>query len=396
MAILGAPPAFDSPVHVGGPNLPDRDRLHHLLDGILDRGWLTNNGPLVQEFERQLRQHLGVKHCIALCNATVGLELAARALKLTGEVIVPAFTFVATAHALKWLGLDPVFCDVDYATHNLDPKRLEQLITPRTSAVLGVHLWGRPCDIEALEAICAGYGLHLFFDAAHAFGCTYKGRPIGAFGRLEVFSFHATKFLNTFEGGAIATNSDALAREIRLLLNFGFAGYDTVVSLGVNGKMSEMAAAMGLASLERVDAAIETNHAHHARYAAAFEAVAGVQLLNYDTMERHNYQYVVLDIDSDAAGLSRDELVAVLWAEQVHARRYFSPGCHRMSPYAADERWRLAPLPMTERLADRLLTLPTGTSVRAEDIDAIAAIIRTALGAPEPVRRALAAARASV
>jgi dTDP-4-amino-4,6-dideoxygalactose transaminase len=396
LVVLGGTPAFPAPLYVGRPNLPDRARLHADLDTILDRRWLTNHGPFVQAFETALAQHLGVTHCVAVCNATIGLEVAARALELTGEVIVPAFTFIASAHALRWIGLEPVFCDVDPDTHNIDPPRVAELVTPRTSAVMGVHVWGRPCDTSALEALASDHGIHLLFDAAHAFSCADRGVMVGNFGELEVFSFHATKFLNSFEGGAIATNSDDLARRLRLMINFGFAGYDSVVSLGTNGKMSEMAAAMGLASLERVEDIIAVNRRNHERYLAALAQVPGISVVAFDQCDRRNFQYVVVDVDAARAGLTRDELIELLWAEGVHARRYFFPGCHRMAPYAAEARWRTAHLPHTERLTSRLLTLPTGTAVAADDIDTVADVIHTAVVHADKVRTALAASRASV
>ena len=250
LAVYGAPPAFNEKLHVGRPNIGDRAKLLERVNNILDNRWLTNNGPYVQEFEQRIADMIGVRHCVAMCNATVALEITIRALELSGEVIVPSFTFVATAHALQWQEMTPVFSDIDPKSHNLDPARVEQMITPRTSAIIGVHLWGRPCNVEALAEIAARRGLKLLFDAAHAFGCSYKGRMIGGFGDAEVFSFHATKIINSFEGGAVVTNNDVLANKIRLMRNFGFAGYDNVTRLGLNGKMTEVCAAMGLTSLE--------------------------------------------------------------------------------------------------------------------------------------------------
>ena len=181
-----------------------------------------------------------------MCNATVALEIAIRAMGMSGEVIVPSFTFVATAHALQWQEITPVFCDIDPRTHNLDPNRIEEMITPRTTGIIGVHVWGRPCAVDALAEIAQRRHLKLLFDAAHAFGCSYQGQMIGNFGDAEVFSFHATKFFNTFEGGAVVTNDDELAAKMRLMKNFGFHGYDNVIYVGTNGKMSEVSAAMGL------------------------------------------------------------------------------------------------------------------------------------------------------
>src|SRR5262249_24088421 len=239
LAILGGMPAFRKPLHVGRPNVGDRDNLIALLHDMLDRRWLTNNGPFVMEFERRIAAMMSVRHCVAMCNATVALEIAARAAGFTGEVIVPSFTFVATAHALQWQGITPVFCDIDPETHNIDPDRIEALITPRTSGIIGVHGWGHACKVERIERIARRYGLGVIYDAAHAFGCTHRGMPIGSAGRAEIFSFHATKLLNAFEGGAVVTNDDELAGKIRLMKNFGFDDVDQVVYIGTNGKMSE-------------------------------------------------------------------------------------------------------------------------------------------------------------
>jgi len=263
LAILGGPQAFAQPLHVGRPNLGDRERLLERIGGALERRWLTNQGPLVTEFEKRVAEIVGVRNCIAMCNATVALEIAIRALELSGEVIIPAYTFIATAHALQWQEITPVFCDIDPHTHTLDPGWVERMITPRTSGIIGVHLWGRPCNVEALEAICRAHDLKLLFDAAHAFGASRKGRMLGSSGMAEVFSFHATKFVNCGEGGAVVTNDDRLAQKMRLMRNFGFAGIDQVIYVGTNGKMSELSAAMGLTSLESVDEFVAANRRNH-------------------------------------------------------------------------------------------------------------------------------------
>ena len=252
IALFGSPPEFPEPLHVGLPNIGDRRSLMRRLNRILDIRRLTNRGPNVEELERKLCEITGARHCIPVCNGTAGLEVLVRALELEGEVIVPSMTFVATAHALEWLGITPVFCDIDPGTHNIDPGAVEKLITPRTTGIIGVHLWGRACAVDALTRIAERYGLKLVFDAAHAFGCSHRGRMIGNFGIAEVFSFHATKFINSFEGGAIATNNDGLADKCRLMARFGFSGYDNVISLGITPD-EQASAAMGLCSLERME-----------------------------------------------------------------------------------------------------------------------------------------------
>jgi len=379
LAIFGAPPAFREKLYVGRPNIGDRERLLARINDLIDRKWLTNNGPYVQEFERRVADSLGVKHCISMCNGTVALEIATRALGLTGEVIVPSFTFVATAHALQWQEITPVFCDIQPETFTFAHARVEEMITPRTTGIIGVHLWGRPCDVEALTGIARRRRLRLLFDAAHAFGCSHQGRMIGQFGDAEILSFHATKFLNTFEGGAVLTGDDALARKIRLMKNFGFSGYDDVVYIGINGKMSEVAAAMGLTGLESIDDFIGANRRNYALYRDGLSGIPGIRPVLYDERERCNYQYVVLEVDEASSGVGRDTLVDVLHAENVIARRYFHPGAHRMEPYRSCFPHAGLVLPVTERLTRRVLSLPTGTSIGADEIREICAILRLAV-----------------
>ncbi|MGE3314562.1 MAG: aminotransferase class I/II-fold pyridoxal phosphate-dependent enzyme [Planctomycetaceae bacterium] len=395
LAIFGAPPTFVHPLHVGRPNIGDRERLMARINGVLDRNWLTNGGPLLHEFEARVSREVGVKHCVAMANGTVALEIAIRALELSGEVIVPAFTFVATAHALQWQQITPVFCDVDPETHNIDVRLVEELITPRTTGIIGVHLWGRGCDVQALEAIADRHHLDLLFDAAHAFGCSVGGRMIGGFGRCEVFSFHATKFVHCGEGGAVVTNDDALASRIRSMRNFGFAGYDSVDAVGTNGKMSELSAAMGLTSLESSARFVAVNRANHERYAARISRIPGLRLTTFNELERANYQYVIVEVDREAAGLSRDELVRVLFAENVLARRYFAPGCHRMEPYRMLFANHPPRLPVTESLSENLLALPTGTQLADGDIERVCGILARAIDAAPMVRRMLTARRAA-
>ena len=269
---------------------------------MLDRRTLTNNGPLVREFEERIASTMSVKHCIATSNATVALQLVIRALNVTGEVILPSFTFIATAHAAAWEGARPVFCDIDGKTHSIDPARIESLITKRTSAILGVHTWGRPCDISAIEAIAARHNLRVIFDGAHAMGCSYGGQKLGAFGDAEVLSFHATKVLNSFEGGAVLTNNAALANDVRLMRNFGFAGVrSSVKRLGVNAKMSEASGAMGLTSLESFDRFCRRNRRNYELYREGLKSVPGLRLYQYDSSESHNYHYIIIECDHDAA-----------------------------------------------------------------------------------------------
>ncbi len=370
---------LDKLLHVGRPNLGDRNALIARINGMLDRRWFSNNGPLVQEFENKIADFIGVKHAVAMCNATVALEIASRALKLHGEVIVPSYTFVATAHALQWQEITPVFCDMDPATHNIDPAKIEQLITPKTTGILGVHVWGRRCDTEIIEEIAARRNLKVMYDASHGFACSRGGRMLGTFGECEVFSFHATKFLNCFEGGAVVTNSDDLAKKMRLMRNFGFQGFDDVAYLGVNGKMTEVCAAMGLTSLEAVDEIIAVNLRNYEAYKSGLANLPGISLINYDPAERNNYQYVVLEVDPDLCPRNRDEIVEALHTENIFARKYFWPGCHRMEPYRSLQPNAGLLLPETERISARVIVLPTGQMVDVEMVQRICNVIMKAV-----------------
>ncbi|MGY1670990.1 DegT/DnrJ/EryC1/StrS family aminotransferase [Geodermatophilus sp. SYSU D00710] len=364
------------------------------IEDVLDRRWLTNNGPMVTEFERAVASVAGVRHCVATCNGTVALEIAVRAAGLQGEVITTPFTFVATAHSLLWQGITPVFCDIDPRTHNIDPAKVERLITPRTSGILGVHVWGRPCAVDELAAIAKRHGLTLLFDAAHAFASSDRGRMVGGFGSAEVFSFHATKFVNAFEGGVIATNDDGLAERARLIRNFGFADYDQVSMLGTNGKMIEVSAAMGLTSLESLDEFIDTNHRNYEAYRVGLTDVPEVELIRYSDQDRTSRQYVVIEVGEESP-LSRDDLHQVLWAENVLARRYFHPGCHRLEPYRSMYDGVAVRMPETDRVARRVLSLPTGTGVGEEDIEVITRVIRRAMKAGRTLVREMPARKHS-
>lgn len=370
LAVNGAAPAFQEPIHVGRPNIGSREAFMQHVNDIFDRRWLSNNGPLVETLEHRIADLLGVKHCIAMCNGTVALEIAIRAVQLTGEVIVPSYTFIATAHALSWQGITPVFADIDPVTHTLDPEAVRRMITPRTTGILATHLWGTPCDIDALQAIADEHGLTLIFDAAHAFMTRHGSKMIGGFGKAEVFSFHATKFFNTFEGGAVTTNDDDLAHTMRLMRNFGFAGFDNVIHPGTNGKMTEICAAMGLVNLDLVDTVIQANQTNYHAYCQALNPVPGLSILPLSAAEARNYQYVVLEVSPDFP-VSRDELVNTLHAENILARRYFWPGCHRMKPYRELYPHAGLVLPHTHDVADKVVVLPTGTTLPANAVDTV-------------------------
>ena len=389
LSYFGGEAAFVNTLHVGRPNIGNREMLFGRFKDMLDRNWLTNRGPFVRDFEDQVARLLGVKHCVAMCNGTVALEIAARALNLKGEVIVPSFTFIATAHCLQWQEITPVFCDVDPETYTIDPARIEELITPRTTGIIGVHLWGHGCNVEAIEAIARKHNLRFIFDASHSFACSYEGKMIGSFGDAETFSFHATKFINTFEGGAVVTNNDQLAEKMRLMKNFGFSGLDNVIYIGTNGKMSEIAAAMGLTSLEEMDHFIAVNKRNHSAYLKNLGHQNGLKLATYDEKERNNYQYVVFEIDEKQTGVSRDCLMEILHAEGIRARRYFYPGCHKMEPYRSYFPHAGLLLPVTERLVNRILCLPTGSDVDLGDVESICEIITFVISNADEVRNKL-------
>jgi dTDP-4-amino-4,6-dideoxygalactose transaminase len=388
LAFFGGFPAFAHPLCVGKPELGDRARFLSRVGEILDSGWLTNGGPYVRRLEAAVAERTGTAHCVVFSSATVALELLIEALGLRGEVIVPSFTFAATAHALARNGVRPVFCDVDPRTFCIDPAQVETLITPRTSAILGVHCWGQPCDVDALASIASKHHVELIFDAAHAFASSYRGRPVGGFGSAEVFSFHATKFVHTFEGGAITTNNGKLATKLRLLRNFGFDGDDSVVP-GTNGKLSEVSAAMGLTTLESLPEILASNAANHRSYTAAMSRMRGISVVQWSQPDGHNYQYVVVLVDPAQARLNRDVLRRILDAENVQTKRYFYPGCHQLEVYRVGDPLAATRLPHTERLLREVLVVPSGTGVRKDDIERIADIFRCVLENVEGITEAI-------
>ena len=382
LAINGAAPAFEQPLHVGRPNIGSRETFLKYAEEIFDRRWLSNNGPILQEFEKRVAAYHGVKHCIAMCNGTVALEIAIRALGLEGEVIIPSYTFIATAHALHWQAITPVFADIDPVTHAITPDAVRSKITSRTTGIIGVHLWGRAAPVEALQSVADEYGLKLMFDAAHAFGCSYKGTMVGNFGNCEVLSFHATKFMNTFEGGAVLTNDDELANTMGLMRNFGFSGMDNVIHLGTNGKMIEVAAAMGMVNMDAIDSVVEINRSNYQIYSDCLYGLTGISLLAFDVSECNNYQYVVLEVNENSP-VTRDQIVQALHAENILARKYFWPGCHNMKPYSDLYPQLDLMLPNTKLVADRVVVLPTGSTIDKIMIRAVCLIIKVLLEGEE-------------
>lgn len=375
LAAFGGTPAFTEPLHVGQLYLPEWSDFEEMFHGIFRRRYFSNHGPLVRELDDRLAQHLGVSNAVSVTNGTVSLMVAAKALDLCGEVIVPAFTFPATAQALNWAGLTPVFCDVDPTTHSLSVELVEPLISEQTCAVLGVHLWGCACDPNNLAGLCDRHDLVLFFDAAHAFDCTYDGRKIGGFGRVESFSFHATMMLNGAEGGCLTTNDDDLANRIRTVRNFHVSESFAKVPLRINGKMSEAQAAMALLCLKGQPSNIFRNRSLYEKYRQRAGNWRSLRMVDIEKGESTNYQYCVFEMEHSAATLKRDQLLNLLRAEKVLARRYFNPGLHRMAPYNSLYPQYRDKLPTTDSLCARLLQLPIGVSMTLELVERVSDLL---------------------
>ena len=378
LAVFGEPPVFAVPQNVGFPIVEEdtRQRFHTLVDEAFARNHLTNDGPFLRQLETKIADLQRVEHCAAVSNGTAAQMLIMKAMNLQGEVILPSFTFVATVQACLWQNLTPVFCDISRDTLTIDPDKVEKLITPKTSAVIGVHLFGNFCDVDRLTTICRKHGIKLVFDAAHSFGCTLEETPVGGFGDAEFLSFHATKFFSTFEGGAVLTNDANLDHQIRSMRNFGFRSFDDVPSIGINAKMNEASAAMGLASLPAITGRIKRLKEIHGMYSKALEVIPGIDLLRVGDRETSNYHYVVVMVDKKKFGVSRDVLASVMWKENVFVRKYFHPGCHRMQFYREafpDVTWTL---PVTEDISDRVLCLPSNLENGEQDAFKIVTIFK--------------------
>jgi dTDP-4-amino-4,6-dideoxygalactose transaminase len=379
LAIFGSGPLFENKLPTGQINLPEWNRFEKLATGIFDRKYYTNHGILAQELEEQLASRFEVKHALVVTNATIGLSLACKALGLEpgDKVVVPAFTFAATVQSLTWAGLEPVFCDIEPATHSVSARTVAPLLgVPGIRAILGVHLWGNACDIDGLEALARERDLLLFFDAAHAVGCTHRGIAIGGFGSCEIFSFHATKILNATEGGCVATNDDDLAERVRNLRGSYGKRADVSIPVNANGRFSEMQAAFALLSLEDFPENREHNRRRMRRYAEGLRDVPGIRFLPPSPGERRNYQYVVLEVEENEFGLCRDDLIRILEAENILARRYFIPGMHRCVPYSTLFPQYVEALPATDKLCKKVMQLPSGQIIADGDIAKICDLIR--------------------
>ena len=347
----------NKPITVTQPYLPPLEEFIPYLKQIWENKWLTNNGPFHQQLEIDLAKYLGVDHLALFANGTLALVTALQALKITGEVITTPYSFVATAHSLLWNNIRPVFVDIDPATMNIDPARIEAAITPQTSAILPVHCYGRPCDVQRIQRLADTYGLKVIYDAAHAFGVRCQGESLLTHGDLSVLSFHATKVYNTFEGGAIVCPDAKTKRRIDFLKNFGIADEVTVMAPGINGKMNEVQAAFGLLQLKHIDYAIERRRGIDRRYRQRLSGIAGIDFPPESPGIVGNYSYFVILVGDDYA-LSRDDLYLKLRAAGIHARRYFYPLISTMPMYRGLPSARPGNLPHAAKLAEQILCLP--------------------------------------
>jgi dTDP-4-amino-4,6-dideoxygalactose transaminase len=359
-AILGGSPAFDKMVPMVRPVLPGFEQLEEGVRAILNTGMVTK-GPYMQAFEKAAAEHLGVKHAVALSSCTSGLILTHKGLGLTGEVVAPSFTFMATIASLVWNGLRPVFADVDPATTNLDPAAAEAAITPRTSALIAVHNFGAPADIAGLQAVADRHGLKLIFDAAHGFGARYQGQPVGGQGDAQVFSLSPTKLLIAGEGGIVSTNNDDLAARLRMGREYGNDGnYDTAFA-GLNARMPELSALLGLHSLENLEHAAESRNETAAIFHETMGCLPGVTLQQVRPGDRHSYREYSIVIEPAEFGISRDDLARALAVENIDTRKYYYPPAHRQTAYR--EYYDGQPLPHTEWLANNSLSFPMWTDM---------------------------------
>jgi dTDP-4-amino-4,6-dideoxygalactose transaminase len=378
-ALFGAPPAFDKPIPIGQRFFPSAQRYEAAFRGIFERQYYTEYGPLNRQLEQNLQQFLGVKHAICVTNEAVALMMLANAMELTGKVILPAFNHIAAAQSLSWAGLEPIFCDVDPATHQIDIDQLSKLIDQDVSAIMGVNLWGGACDVKALAKLAKDSGVQLYFDSAHAFGCAVDGVRIGNFGRAEVLSFHQSNILNATEGGCICTNDDELAARLRVMRSSAGAGnVPAEVAKTVNGRMSEAQCAIALMSLEDFSANQKNNEVLLELYEAQLTKISGLRFFKPTGISFSNYQNVVCQINEAEFGLSRDRLIALLKAENVDVRPCSQLGLHLNTPYALGLSHFLDKLPEADSLSASCIQLPIGALVSAQSVLKICDILARA------------------
>ena len=345
-------------ITVTSPLLPDLDDFYEMLKEIWKSKWITNNGDFHKQLETELASYLKVPFLSLFTNGTLPLITALQAMRISGEVITTPYSFVATTHALWWNGITPVFVDIDPQTCNIDPNKIEAAITSRTSAIMPVHCYGRPCDTRAIQDIADKYGLKVIYDAAHAFGVEVDGRSILNEGDMSTLSFHATKVYNTIEGGALICHDEKTKQRIDYLKNFGFAGETTVVAPGINSKMDEIRAAYGLLNLRQVDSAIEARHQVAIKYREALKDVSGITFFDDIQGVRHNYSYFPIFVDEEKYGMSRDELYFKMREHNVYGRRYFYPLISTFSTYRGLHSSNPDNLPVATRIANQVICLP--------------------------------------
>ncbi len=363
------------PIYVTRPFLPPLEEFYEYLEQIWESKQLTNKGPYHERFEKELAEYLGVKYVCLFSNGTLALISALQTLRITGEVITTPFSFVATTHALNWNGIKPVFCDIDPVTYNLDPKKIEAAITPKTTAILPVHVYGNPCHVEAIQEIAGTYGLKVIYDACHAFGVTINGNSVLNFGDLSVLSFHATKVFTTFEGGAIICHDETTKKRIDFLKNFGFAGETTVVAPGINAKMNEFQAALGILQLKYIDQSIQKRKEIAEYYSKRLRDLPGISFFEDIPEVRHNYQYFPIVIDENTFGKSRDDIYNALKKQNIFSRRYFYPLISQFPTYRGLESAQPGILHVAETVTEKILCLPIYPEIDKSDIKRILNII---------------------
>ena len=349
---------LEKPIYVTQPAMPPLDEFTEYLKEIWDNKILTNNGPFHQQFEKELAEYLGVKYISVFSNGTLALMTALQALKITGEVITTPFSFVATTHSLWWNNIKPVFVDIEPDYFTLDPEKVEAAITPQTTAIMPVHVYGNPCKLEQLQQIADTYGLKLIYDAAHVFGVKINGNSILNYGDLSILSFHATKVFNTIEGGAIVCPDEKTKKRIDYLKNFGFAGETTVIEPGINAKMNEMQSAYGLLQLKYVDEYIVKRKIVADLYREQLKEIPGIRFLEDIVGIRHNYAYFPILVDENKYGKTRDELYEELKRHNIYGRRYFYPLISQFPSYRGLSSAKAANLPVSEEVASRVICLP--------------------------------------
>ncbi|MDR0932975.1 MAG: DegT/DnrJ/EryC1/StrS family aminotransferase [Victivallales bacterium] len=366
---------MNDPIYVTKPSLPNLEEFIPSLEKIWANKQLTNNGEFHKEFERHLADYLGVKFVSLFTNGMLALQVGMQALRITGEVITTPFTFVATPHAIHWNGCTPVFCDIEPESFTLDPAKVESLITPKTTAIMPVHVYGNPCQDKELRRIADTYGLKLFYDAAHAFGVRQHGVSICNYGDLSMLSFHATKTFNTFEGGALVTNDEAMKKRIDFLKNFGFANEVTVVAPGSNGKMDEFRAAFGLLQLKHINEEIAKRQKVAQRYREMLKDIPGIRIFRDIPGVQHNYSYFPVTVDERVYGISRDALYEKLKKENIFSRRYFYPLCSDFPSYRGLPSAAPANLPVAAKVAQEILCLPIYADLTCEEQDSVVKLV---------------------